>query len=96
MAVAPFRLAPGGSRVPRKRAQPRKSLTRGDTTKGAGGSRDRPKGPTTAGVTDIRDHDANSPFGHVCTPEEVAEAVRFVVTAGYVNDQRIVVDGGTF
>lgn len=50
----------------------------------------------TAGVENIRDHDPNSPFGHVCTPEEVAEAVRFVVTAGYVNDQRIVVDGGTF
>jgi hypothetical protein len=25
----------------------------------------------------------------------VAEAVLFVVTAGYVNDQRIMVDGGT-
>lgn len=50
----------------------------------------------TAGVENIRDHDPNSPFGHVCSPEEVAEAVRFVVTAGYVNDQRIVVDGGTF
>lgn len=50
----------------------------------------------TAGVQNIRDHDANSAFGHVCSPEEVAEAVVFVVTAGYVNDQRIVVDGGTF
>lgn len=50
----------------------------------------------TAGVQNIRDHDPNSPFGHVCTPEEIAETVRFVVTAGYVNDQRIVVDGGTF
>jgi NAD(P)-dependent dehydrogenase (short-subunit alcohol dehydrogenase family) len=38
--------------------------------------------------------DAAAPFGHVCTPEEVAEAVLFVVTAGYVNDQRIMVDGG--
>lgn len=50
----------------------------------------------TAGVQNIRDHDASSPFGHVCTPEEIGETVRFVVTAGYVNDQRIVVDGGTF
>lgn len=49
-----------------------------------------------AGIADIRDHDAASPFGHVCAPEEVAEAVRFAVTASYVNDQRIVVDGGTF
>lgn len=50
----------------------------------------------TAGIDNIHDADPTSPFGHVCTPEEVAEAVRFVVTAGYVNDQRIVVDGGTF
>lgn len=48
----------------------------------------------TTGVDDIRAMDAGSPFGHVCTPEEVAEAVLFLVTAGYVNDQRIMVDGG--
>jgi NAD(P)-dependent dehydrogenase (short-subunit alcohol dehydrogenase family) len=50
----------------------------------------------TAGIENIRDADPGFPFGHVCAPEEVAEAVRFVVTASYVNDQRIVVDGGTF
>ena len=50
------------------------------------------------GVEDIRTFDAGSPFGHVCTPEEVADVVRFVVSdaAGYVTDQRIGVDGGTF
>ncbi|MQA96912.1 MAG: SDR family oxidoreductase [Streptosporangiales bacterium] len=52
----------------------------------------------TAGIENIRDADPNFPFGHVCTPEEVAAAVTFLVSpaAGYVNDQRIVVDGGTF
>jgi len=52
----------------------------------------------TAGAEDIRELDAGSPFGHVCSPEEVADVVRFVVSdaAGYMTDQRIVVDGGTF
>ncbi len=36
------------------------------------------------------------PFGHVCSPEEVAEVVRFLVSdgAGYVSDPTITVDGG--
>jgi NAD(P)-dependent dehydrogenase (short-subunit alcohol dehydrogenase family) len=36
------------------------------------------------------------PFGHVCTPEEVADVVRFFVSdaARYVSGQRIYVDGG--
>jgi 3-oxoacyl-[acyl-carrier protein] reductase len=52
----------------------------------------------TRGADDIRTLDASSAFGHVCSPEEVADVVRFVVSdAGqYVNDQRIVVDGGSF
>jgi NAD(P)-dependent dehydrogenase (short-subunit alcohol dehydrogenase family) len=52
----------------------------------------------TAGIENIRDHDAASPFGHVCRPEEVADVVRFLVSdaASYLTDQRIVVDGGTF
>lgn len=50
----------------------------------------------TEGVQNIRDRDARSPFGHVCSPAEVAEAVLFVVTAGYVHDVRLSVDGGTF
>ncbi len=50
------------------------------------------------GVEDIRSMDANASFGHVCTPEEVADAVRWVVSEGasYVTGQRIGVDGGAF
>ena len=50
------------------------------------------------GVDDIRSMDERSPFGHVCTPEEVADAVRFVVSdhASYLTGQRIGVDGGPF
>ena len=52
----------------------------------------------TRGVEDIHDLDGGSPFGHVCTPEEVADVVRFVVSdrAGYLTDQRLTVDGGAF
>ncbi|MDQ1449822.1 MAG: hypothetical protein QOC79_2793, partial [Actinomycetota bacterium] len=32
------------------------------------------------GVEDIRTMDERSPFGHVCTPEEVADVVRWVVS----------------
>ena len=51
-----------------------------------------------AGVEDIRTMDAGAAFGHVCSPEEVAEVVRFVVSerASYLTGQRIGVDGGSF
>ena len=50
------------------------------------------------GVADIRTMDETSAFGHVCTPEEVADVVRYVVSnrASYVTGQRIGVDGGAF
>jgi 3-oxoacyl-[acyl-carrier protein] reductase len=50
------------------------------------------------GVDDIQSLAASLPFGHVCTPEEVADVVRFLVSdaGGYLTDQKITVDGGTF
>jgi 3-oxoacyl-[acyl-carrier protein] reductase len=52
----------------------------------------------TRAVGDIHELDKRSPFGRVCAPEDVARAVRFLVgpEGAYVNDQRVVVDGGTF
>lgn len=50
----------------------------------------------TLGVDDIRNLDSESPFGRVCTPEDVAEVVGFLLGAAYVTDQRITIDGGTF
>jgi NAD(P)-dependent dehydrogenase (short-subunit alcohol dehydrogenase family) len=48
------------------------------------------------GADDIRELDRRFPFGRVCTPEDVASVVRFVVSdsAGYVTGQKICVDGG--
>lgn len=50
----------------------------------------------TAGVPDIHMLDATMPFGHVCTPQEVAAVVLFVCSdaAAYLTGQRIEVDGG--
>jgi NAD(P)-dependent dehydrogenase (short-subunit alcohol dehydrogenase family) len=49
-----------------------------------------------AGIDDIRVLDQTMPFGRVCTPEDVADVVRFLVSdAGfYVTGQRIYVEGG--
>jgi NAD(P)-dependent dehydrogenase (short-subunit alcohol dehydrogenase family) len=49
-----------------------------------------------AGIDDLHQLDARMPFGHVCTPEEVADVVRWLVSEGarYVTGQRITVDGG--
>lgn len=51
----------------------------------------------TQGVQDMRALDARMPFGHVCTPEEVADVVRFFVSeaARYVTGQTLYVDGGS-
>jgi len=52
----------------------------------------------TQGVEEIHDLDERSAFGHVCTPDEVADVVRFLVSdaARYLTDQRLTVDGGAF
>jgi len=49
------------------------------------------------GVDDIRTLDNAMPLGRVCTPEDVANVVRFIVSdaAFYVTGQRIYVEGGS-
>jgi NAD(P)-dependent dehydrogenase (short-subunit alcohol dehydrogenase family) len=51
-----------------------------------------------SGVEDIRTLDANSPFGFVCQPEDIANAVAFLVSeeGRCITDQRITVNGGGF
>jgi len=50
----------------------------------------------TAGVDDLRELDARSPFGRVCQPEDVANAVRFLVSerGSYLTGEKINVHGG--
>lgn len=50
----------------------------------------------TAGIDDLHKIDPAMPFGHVCSPEEVADIVRFFVSdaARYVTGQTVYVDGG--
>ena len=49
----------------------------------------------TTGVQDIKTLYADSPFGHVCQPQEVAGVVRFLVSDAnsYVTGERLYVDG---
>jgi 3-oxoacyl-[acyl-carrier protein] reductase len=49
-----------------------------------------------AGVEDLRAIDSSMPLGRVCTPDDVAAVVRFLVSdaAGYVTGQKVNVDGG--
>jgi 3-oxoacyl-[acyl-carrier protein] reductase len=52
----------------------------------------------TTGAGRVADLAERSPFGRVCSPADIAGAVRFLVSpaAGYVTGQRIGVDGGDF
>lgn len=49
-----------------------------------------------AGIDDIRTLDASMPFGRVCQPEDIADAVRFFVSekAAYVTGEKLNVHGG--
>jgi NAD(P)-dependent dehydrogenase (short-subunit alcohol dehydrogenase family) len=49
-----------------------------------------------SGVEDMRELDATMPYGRVCQPEDIANAVRFLVSeqASYINGQKINVQGG--
>ncbi len=50
------------------------------------------------GSDDMRDRDSSAPFGFVCTPEDIASAVYFLVSENgrYLTNQRIAVNGGGF
>ncbi|HIE85116.1 MAG TPA: SDR family oxidoreductase [Dehalococcoidia bacterium] len=50
------------------------------------------------GSDDMRERDTAAPFGFVCTPEDIASAVYFLVSENgrYLTNQRIAVNGGGF
>ena len=50
----------------------------------------------TTGVKDIHELDARMPFGRVCQPEDIGNAVCFLVSprAGYIAGEKINVHGG--
>ncbi|WP_286900572.1 SDR family oxidoreductase [Thermocrispum sp.] len=52
----------------------------------------------TVGERDLEALDRASPFGRVCRPEDVADAVAYLLSsaASYVTGHRLVVDGGGF
>ncbi len=49
-----------------------------------------------AGIDDIRELDATMPFGRVCQPEDIADAVRYFLSdrASYVTGEKLNVHGG--
>lgn len=51
-----------------------------------------------AGVEDMRQIDGKMPFGFVCKPNDIANAISFLVSeeARYITAQRLVIDGGGF
>lgn len=46
------------------------------------------------GVSGAVELDSRSPFGRVCRPEDVADAVAFLISNPYITRQRLIVDGG--
>jgi len=50
----------------------------------------------TLGVDDLRQLDAQMPFGRVCQPEDIAGTIRHIVSdrSAYTTGQRIGIDGG--
>jgi NAD(P)-dependent dehydrogenase (short-subunit alcohol dehydrogenase family) len=52
----------------------------------------------TLGMANIRDRDAQAPFGFVCTPDDIAGTIAFLCSddARYITDERITVSGGSF
>jgi NAD(P)-dependent dehydrogenase (short-subunit alcohol dehydrogenase family) len=51
-----------------------------------------------AGIDDLRTLDEKSPFGFVCQPEDIANAVAFLCSdeGRYITNQRLTVNGGGF
>ena len=50
------------------------------------------------GPDDMRERDENSPFGFVCTPEDIANTVAHLLSESgrYITNQRLAVNGGGF
>lgn len=53
-------------------------------------------GKSKAEMQDLRSMDAASPFGRVCSPQDIADAVLFFCSpaSGYITGQRLQVNGG--
>ena len=50
------------------------------------------------GNSDMRQRDAQSPFGFVCTPDDIASTMTFLCSEGgrYITNERVTVSGGGF